>query len=177
MTELNNAIELNVDNKASMDGNNYTDLLAMAHLKGLKCITVEVIQLPSAANKLTAICRATVNMGDNKVFSDIADARPSSENDASLSESLVMLASTRAKSRALRDALGVALKNVTEEEQKQDEPERRNFPEATIKQINAIKKLCKQLGRQFEPEFVTTLNRVAASRLIGQLTEKLEKIS
>jgi hypothetical protein len=168
-------VEKNINHKAGADGMGYAELLTMAHSKGLEGVEVEVVQLPTKDNNMMAVCKAKVTMSNHKVFTDIADASPDSVNDVLLNSCLLRVASTRAKSRALRDALGLGVTETTYEVKSGDSTQ--NIGHATVRQINAIKNLCKQLGRKFDPELMATLNKVAASKLIVQLSEKLQMIS
>lgn len=91
----------------------YAGLLAEAHERGLKAIEVELIQAPSQANEQTAIMRATVILKDGESFTDYGDASP--RNTASrVASALLRMASTRAKGRALRDAVNIGTTMVEE---------------------------------------------------------------
>lgn len=95
----------------------YEGLLSMAHENGLKSIEVEIIQLPSSDNGMTAICKATA-VSEKGTFIDIGDASPSSVN-RNIAPHAIRMASTRAKARALRDLNNVgmtAIEEVTAEE-------------------------------------------------------------
>ena len=82
----------------------FAGILAEAHERGLKSITVELLQIPEEINGHTAICRATVVMKDDSVFADIGDANPKNTSSR-IATALIRMASTRAKGRALRDAV------------------------------------------------------------------------
>lgn len=85
----------------------YRGLLALGHERGLQGITVTVVQLPTELNGMTAVCAATVQMPDG-VFSDVGDASPSNVNRM-IAPHLLRMASTRAKARALRDAVNIGV--------------------------------------------------------------------
>ena len=85
----------------------YRGLLALAHERGLEGITVTVVQLPTELNGMTAVCAATVQM-QSGLFSDVGDASPSNVNRM-IAAHLLRMASTRAKARALRDAVNVGV--------------------------------------------------------------------
>lgn len=90
----------------------YAGLLDLAHRSGLLDILTEVVQCPSVANGWTAImaCRAVFERG---TFTGIGDANP--ENTSALvAPHYIRIAETRAKGRALRDALNIDM--VTREE-------------------------------------------------------------
>lgn len=105
----------------------YAGLLALAHEKGLAGIDTTIVQLPTIENKEVAVCTALVTMqqesGDLLSFSGIGDAAPG--NVASMMKPhLLRMAETRAKARALRDAVNVgmaALEELAEEEPAQEE--------------------------------------------------------
>lgn len=91
----------------------YAGVLAEAHERGLQSISVELLQIPSEANEHVAIARATVVMKDGSVFSEIGDASPRNTRGAILT-ALIRMSATRAKGRALRDAVNVGQALVEE---------------------------------------------------------------
>jgi len=80
----------------------YSGLLDLAHQRGLLKIVVEPLQYPMKENGYFAICRATALSKSGETFSDIGDASPAN-CDAKFANHLLRMASTRAKSRVLRD--------------------------------------------------------------------------
>lgn len=89
----------------------YAGLLDLAHQNGLKSIRTEMIQAPSEANNRVAICSATViieNDGVEKQFTGIGDAAPNNVAPA-MQTCLLRMAETRAKARALRDAVNIGV--------------------------------------------------------------------
>ncbi len=94
----------------------YAGLLDEAHRQGLKSITTQLLQIPGPDNGYTAICQAVVETSKG-VFSGIGDASP--ENvPPQMRMHLIRMAETRAKARALRDAVNVgvaALEELAEE--------------------------------------------------------------
>lgn len=97
----------------------YPGILDEAHEKGLTSIETELIQAPTQENDAVAIVKATVKLGD-KVFVDYGDASPRNVNSL-IATALIRMASTRAKGRALRDAVNVGqtmLEELPEEEVK-----------------------------------------------------------
>lgn len=82
----------------------YPGALDCAHQVGITALTVELVQVPSDDNGNTAICRATVVLSTGAVFADIGDASPRNTN-SKIQTALLRMASTRAKGRALRDAI------------------------------------------------------------------------
>jgi len=85
----------------------YEGLLARAHEDGLRSIHTELVQIPSKANGDVAIVRAVVVTGRG-TFEGIGDATPGNVN-ARVSGHLLRVAETRAKARALRDAVNIGL--------------------------------------------------------------------
>jgi hypothetical protein len=95
----------------------YAGLLNMAHESGLTGINTQLIQAPNEQNGHTAICSATVNVavdGTEKCFTGIGDASPSNVPPA-MQTSVIRMAETRAKARALRDAVNVGMASIEEE--------------------------------------------------------------
>jgi hypothetical protein len=82
----------------------YAGLLALAHQHELQSLVVELI---SVSPEL-AVARATATFQNGMVFTEIGDATP--ENiSARVRPHFIRMAATRAKTRALRDALGIDL--------------------------------------------------------------------
>lgn len=91
----------------------YAGLLDEAHARGLKSITTSLLQPPSGANGDLAVCAATVEMGDGRTFAGIGDASPQNVNEM-MRHCLIRMAETRAKARALRDAVNVGMAALEE---------------------------------------------------------------
>jgi hypothetical protein len=85
----------------------YAGLLDEAHQKGLKAIRTRLIQAPCSENGETTICLAEVEMEDGRVFSGIGDATPHNVG-RNIAPHAIRMAETRAKARAMRDAINVA---------------------------------------------------------------------
>jgi hypothetical protein len=85
----------------------YEGILARAHEDGLRSIHTELVQIPSKANGDAAIVRAVVVTGRG-TFEGIGDATPGNVN-ARVVGHLLRVAETRAKARALRDAVNIGL--------------------------------------------------------------------
>ncbi|MGH2346647.1 MAG: hypothetical protein ACRDG4_15590, partial [Chloroflexota bacterium] len=85
----------------------YAGLLDQAHREGLKRITTTLVQAPSEDNGQLAICRAEVET-EKGVFSGIGDASPANVGRM-IAAHTVRMAETRAKARALRDAINVGV--------------------------------------------------------------------
>lgn len=116
----------------------YGGLLLLAHDRGFKSIQVKLLQAPSEANGHTAICEAQVVDDKGQVWTEIGDA-----NDKNCSSRVaphkIRMAATRAKARALRDALGIDLVVDVELETAQAEP-------MSPEQARAIRQLMKEKG-------------------------------
>lgn len=101
----------------------YSGLVDLAHQRGLKRIRTEVLQFPSADNQHTAVCSAVVVMEGGQEYSGIGDANPANVGPA-IAKHTIRMAETRAKARALRDALNIgvaALEELAEEETVQEQ--------------------------------------------------------
>ena len=85
----------------------YAGLLEEAHSRGLRSIETELLQVPGAENGDVAIVRAVVRMEDGK-FAGIGDASPQNVGRM-IAPHLIRMAETRAKARALRDAINVGV--------------------------------------------------------------------
>ena len=83
----------------------YAGLLHLAHEEGLQGITVTVVQCPSDLNGNRAVCLATVQMRD-ATFTDVGDADATNVTPFVIPH-ILRMAATRAKARALRDALDI----------------------------------------------------------------------
>jgi hypothetical protein len=82
----------------------YSGILGEAHALGLQSLLTRILQIPTPENEYTAIVEATAMFPDGRVFTDIGDASPKNVN-ARIATALLRMASTRAKGRALRDAI------------------------------------------------------------------------
>jgi len=107
----------------------YAGLLSLAHEQGLVSIATALVQVPSEANNRVAICTATVILekdGLQRTFQGIGDAAPNNVAPAMVN-CTIRLAETRAKARALRDAVNVgtaALEELGGEDGYEGAPER-----------------------------------------------------
>jgi hypothetical protein len=94
----------------------YAGLLDEAHQQGLKSIMTDLRQIPCAENANVAIATAVVVMvrGDMvQTFTGIGDASPANVARA-MQTCLIRFAETRAKARALRDAINVGTASIEE---------------------------------------------------------------
>lgn len=93
----------------------YSGVLNKAHQEGLVGITTKMLQFPSKENEYVCIVHATATIMDiskdggviSKTFDGIGDASPRNVNQM-IVKHLIRMAETRAKGRALRDAVNIA---------------------------------------------------------------------
>jgi hypothetical protein len=90
----------------------YAGLLDLAHERGLRSVTTTLVQIPSEVNGLTAICHATVET-ETGTFTGLGDASPENVSRM-MTPHLIRMAETRAKARALRDAVNVGVTALEE---------------------------------------------------------------
>lgn len=83
-------------------------LLDEAHRQGLRSIDTELLQLPEDGNGQVAIAKARVEMEDGRTFAGIGDASPNNVS-RQVAPHIIRMAETRAKARALRDAVNVGV--------------------------------------------------------------------
>jgi hypothetical protein len=172
----------------------YAGLLEEAHARGLRSIETELLQVPHAENGEVAIARAVVRTEEGK-FSGIGDASPGNVSRA-IAPHIIRMAETRAKARALRDAINVgvtALEELGDEEEvapsregvqmsaarteeNKNEPPKEALP-ATRKQLNYLEALIADVVEDGVAKFedmvgkpVSELSRGEASEWIGRLS-------
>lgn len=155
----------------------YEGLLDLAHQRNLVSLEVEIVQIPTKENNMTAICQAIATTEKEK-FQDIGDASPQSVNSG-LVPHLIRMASTRAKARVLRDLTNVgmtAFEELSIEDGvigETDENYQTYQPEPpTPRQIETIKKLAGELNYPVEYD---SLNKRTAGSLISKLIEEKKK--
>ena len=83
----------------------YEGILALAHEEGLRSITTAIVQAPTKENGMVAIVTAVVHTNKGE-FTGIGDADPSNVN-SKIVRHLLRMAETRAKARAMRDAVNI----------------------------------------------------------------------
>ena len=173
----------------------YAGLLEEAHNRGLRSIETDLLQVPTKENGEVAIVKAVIRTEEGK-FAGIGDASPQNVNRA-IAPHLIRMAETRAKARALRDAINVGvtafeeLGGPSEEEvveaakgaehdggrpRAQQEEGRGELP-ATRKQLNYLEALISDvvdegIGRfeEMVGKPVGELTREEASEWIGRLS-------
>ena len=99
----------------------YQGLLDEAHSLGLKGIDTDLIQVPDDSNGNVAIVKATAEMEDDRRFSGIGDASPDNVG-RNIVPHIIRMAETRAKARALRDAVNVGATALEELSDGDDAP-------------------------------------------------------
>jgi len=99
----------------------FAGLLDEAHSRGLRGIDTELVQVPDDANGSVAIVKATAEMEDGRRFSGIGDASPENVG-RNIVPHLIRMAETRAKARALRDAVNVGATALEELSDGDDAP-------------------------------------------------------
>jgi hypothetical protein len=104
----------------------FAGLLDEAHSRGLRGIDTELIQVPDDANGNVAIVKATAEMEDGRHFSGIGDASPENVG-RNIVPHIIRMAETRAKARALRDAVNVGATALEELSDGDDAPPADSF--------------------------------------------------
>jgi hypothetical protein len=104
----------------------FAGLLDEAHSRGLRGIDTELVQVPDESNGHVAIVKATAEMEDNRRFSGIGDASPENVG-RNIVPHLIRMAETRAKARALRDAVNVGATALEELSDGDDAPPAEGF--------------------------------------------------
>ena len=90
----------------------YAGLLNQAHEEGLARVRTTILQIPTEENGRLAIIKAEVETSKG-LFEAIGDACPDNVDDF-LAPHLIRVAETRAKARALRDAVNVGVVSFEE---------------------------------------------------------------
>jgi hypothetical protein len=99
----------------------FAGLLDEAHSLGLRGIDTDLIQVPDDSNGNVAIVKATAEMEDGRRFSGIGDASPENVG-RNIAPHVIRMAETRAKARALRDAVNVGATALEELSEGEDAP-------------------------------------------------------
>ena len=90
----------------------YPGLLSKAHEEGLQRIATKLLQVPSDENGRMAIAKALVETTKGR-FEGIGDACPDNVSSF-IAPHLIRMAETRAKARALRDAVNIGVVSFEE---------------------------------------------------------------
>jgi hypothetical protein len=154
----------------------YAGLLDMAHREGLRRITTKLVQVPSAENGQLAIVWAEVET-NRGAFTGIGDASPDNVGRM-VALHTIRMAETRAKARALRDAINVGVTALEELG-----PDEDNMPaHAGFSPVNAFNTTYKTEGRivstDHDPvkEFNRSTVSPASSATVPASTEQLQKL-
>ena len=102
----------------------YAEILKIAHEEGLKSIATQLLVTPCEENGRLCIVKAIVEVGRGR-FEGLGDADPGSV-EPDFAPHLIRVAETRAKARALRDAVNVGV--VSFEELDDASPDRVSSP-------------------------------------------------
>jgi hypothetical protein len=178
----------------------YAGLLEEAHARGLRSIETELLQVPGVENGEVAIARAVVRTEEGK-FSGIGDASPGNVSRAIVPH-LIRMAETRAKARALRDAINVgvaALEELGDEEvvpeparearsvqssrtpasqagESKDEVSKEALP-ATRKQLNYLEALIADVVEDGVPKFEDMVGKPISELSRGEASEWIGRLS
>src|ERR671939_2034901 len=105
----------------------FAGLLDEAHNRGLSSIDTELVQVPTEENGQVAVVKARVEMEDGRTFSGIGDASPENVG-RNITPHIIRMAETRAKARALRDAVNVGATALEELVDSDDAPPAGYYP-------------------------------------------------
>jgi hypothetical protein len=183
-----------VINRQGKDFVLYEGLLDEAHQQGLKRISTTLVQIPHDENGHMAVVAAEVET-EKGVFTGLGDASPSNVSRMIVPH-LLRMAETRAKARALRDAVNIgvtALEELGDLDEpveappppaareapgkydtdsappRQDVPKASPYKSASPNQLATIAKLSRLLG---VPEEAAELTSAEASDRITELSRE-----
>src|ERR671933_545933 len=116
----------------------FAGLLDEAHQKGVRGIDTELVQVPTEENGRVAVVKARVEMEDGRTFSGIGDASPGNVGP-NIGPHIIRMAETRAKARALRDAVNVGA-TALEELSDGDEAPPAGYPSTPPRGLQSVGK-------------------------------------
>lgn len=131
----------------------YTGLVDAAHAEGIKSIDTELLQKPAPDNGEVAIVKAVVEMEDGRRFSGIGDASPRNVSK-NIAPHTIRMAETRAKARALRDALNVSAAALEELGGEDDTPPARDTARGNVAPLRANGTLDAEAQDRFKARIV-----------------------
>lgn len=138
----------------------FAGLLDEAHSRGLVGIDTELVQVPEESNGQVAIVKATVQIEDAEVgkgseelrtFSGIGDASPQNVS-RNIVPHLIRMAETRAKARALRDAVNVGATALEELSDSDDGPASQSAAPQTRKSAPGLREAQEAKGAESRGE-------------------------
>src|ERR687895_2859956 len=152
----------------------YQGLLDEAHARGLRGIDTELVQVPTAENGNVALVKAVVEMEaadgseGSRTFSGIGDASPENVG-RNIVPHIIRMAETRAKARALRDAVNVGA-TALEELSDGDAPPAEDFeaPRSRPTPIRNAPRTRAQEGTDEEPQAVEDNGRAQETSSRGR---------
>lgn len=168
---INEKFVINLQGKSYVT---YEGLLDLAHQRNIKSIVVDIIQMPTPENDMTAVCKATATTDDG-VYTDIGDASPKSVN-SNIAPHIIRMASTRAKARVLRDLTNIgmtAIEEITLDEnisESEDNYIANTEEPPTKRQLETIRKLAAELNTNINYDELT--KRTAGtliSKMLGEV--------
>lgn len=184
MAKISEEHIINIDGKPYV---RYGGLLEAAHKSGLRDLKVQLLQSPTKDNGYTAVCEATAvikTRSREKTYVEIGDANTISIGNPALNPHLIRIAATRAKARALRDALRVSICSVEElamgdritaEPPTPDAPTKATSPDkVTEPQLRVLRIQAEQLGLDAEDYArFNTMTKREASEAITEFNRQL----
>lgn len=150
----------------------YPGLLDTAHEKGLKSIITDLLQIPSDDNGKVAIVRATVEMDGGRVFTGLGDAGPNNAGKVA-GNALIRMAETRAKARALRDAVNIGVTSL--EETDADEPDEKPAAKPTTIRASVTKSTGEQAVKIVEAAVNGDQGEVIRRERLATLQQEVER--
>ncbi len=108
----------------------YPGLLSKAHDEGLAQVRTKLLQIPTDENGRTAIAKALVETAKGR-FEALGDANPENVNSFIVPH-LIRMAETRAKARALRDAVNIGVVSFEELNGGELSPEEAEAPQRNL---------------------------------------------
>src|SRR5688500_18262269 len=142
-----------VINRQGKDYVLYAGLLDEAHQHGLQAIKTQLVQAPTPQTGNVAICFAEVAT-ERGTFTGLGDADPGNVNRV-MSNALIRMAETRAKARALRDAVNVAMVAIEELSEGSselllaDDASATSLPPARIVSLPSVRQAIKETANVF----------------------------